>query len=295
MKKLLLIYNPFSGNRSFASSLDNVIDILQNEGGFTVIPYRMSFDVSLNEFLSSFSEDEIDTVCISGGDGTINIVVNELLALNMFPKIGLFPSGTANDFCSSLGITKNVIANAKTIAEGNTKKIDVGHINGKYFINVVCVGLFAEVSQGVDTELKNTIGKLAYYIQGAKVLANVNPINVRITTSNKVIEEETYLILILNSDRAGGFKLAPLSEMNDGCFDLVLFKAKSYQAATAALLKVLNGHHVKDDTVLYLQDNYFKVESLDDKGSLETDIDGEKGPSLPLDINILKEKITIYI
>lgn len=292
MRKLLLIYNPYSGNQSFKNSLDQVVNILQDQGNFNVLLYRMSRNVTLEQYLSSFSKDELDTVCISGGDGTINIVINELLKQNMFPKIGLFPSGTANDFCSSLGFSKDPIECANIIAKGNIKQVDFGKVNDKYFINVICVGVFAEVSQGVDVDLKHSIGKLAYYVHGAKVLSNINPLTVKITTETETFTEKTYLILILNSDRAGGFKLAPLSAMNDGSFDLVLFKAKSYQAASASLLKVLNGNHIKDENVLYLQGSKFTIEDIN--GSSETDIDGEKGPALPLDIKVMENKLKIY-
>ncbi len=293
MKKLLLIYNPFSGNHSFKDNLDKVVDILQNKGNFNVMVYRMSRKVSIIDFLESIDYRSIDTVCISGGDGTINIVINELTKLNFFPKIGLFPSGTANDFCSNLGYTKNPVQCANIIAKGKIEDVDYGKVNDRYFINVICIGLFAEVSQGVDPDLKASFGRFAYFLRGAQVLTNVNPLNVKITTSDNVYEETTYLILILNGDRAGGIKLAPLSTMNDGTFDLVLFKAVSYPSATAALLKVLNGNHINDESVIYLQSDSFKIECENE--SCDTDIDGEKGPSLPLDIQVMKNKLQIYV
>ncbi len=293
MKKLLLIYNPYSGTQFFKDYLDEVIDILQNEGNFSVTCYRMSNEISIADYLSSINIREFDTVCISGGDGTINIVLNELSKFDKMPKIGLFPSGTANDFCSNIGLTKDPIENARIVARGELTTVDYGMVNDRFFINVICVGIFAEVSQGVDPSLKHVIGKLAYYVQGAKVLSTVNPLTVKITTSTGVITEKTYLILVLNGDRAGGFKLAPLSEINDGHFDLVLFRAESYQLAAASLIKVLNGNHVKDDNVLYLQDSYFKIECLDTES--ETDIDGEKGPALPLEIKVMENKLNIYV
>lgn len=293
MKKLLLIYNPHSGNQSFKQYLDDVVSILQDNGNFSVTLYRMSRTVSLSHYIQSLNIEEFDTICISGGDGTINIVINELLSIGTLPKIGLFPSGTANDFCSSIGFIKDHISSAKIIASGEISQFDIGKVNDRYFVNVLCVGIFAEVSQGVDVDLKHTIGKLAYYVQGAKVLSNINPLEVTITTSDNVYKEKTYLILVLNSDRAGGFKLAPLSDMNDGVFDLVLFRANSYQGATTALIKVLNGNHIKDENVLYLQDSKFTIECAN--GSSETDIDGEKGPTLPLDIQVMKNKLKVYI
>lgn len=296
MKNLLLIYNPFSGTQSFKEYIDEVVSILQNKGKFNVILHRMSRDVSLTEFLSSIKDSNIkvDTVCVSGGDGTINIVVNALNNLNIVAKIGLFPSGTANDFCSYLKIPKDPIDCANIIATKNTMKVDFGKINDSYFINVLCVGIFAEVSQGVDVNLKNSIGKLAYYVQGAKVLTHINPINVTITTSNETIKEKAYLILVLNGDRAGGFKLAPLSSVNDGRFDLVLFKVPSNQIPTGSLLKVLSGHHVTDENVLYLQDSKFKIEAENNE-LFETDIDGEKGPKMPLEITMMNKKLEIYV
>ncbi len=292
MRKLLLIYNPYSGNQSFKYNLDPIVNILQDQGSFNVILYRMSKEIDLDQFLSSFGQDELDTVCISGGDGTINIVINALLKQNMLPKIGLFPSGTANDFCSALGFTKDPIECANIIANGNIKEVDFGKVNDRYFINVICVGVFAEVSQGVDVDLKHSIGKLAYYVQGAKVLSNISPLTVKITTENETFTEKTYLILILNGDRAGGFKLAPLSTMNDGKFDLLLFKSKNFQSASASLIKVLNGSHIKDENVLYLQGDKFNIECIE--GTSETDFDGEKGPALPLNIKVMEDKLKIY-
>lgn len=296
MKNLVLVYNPFSGTQTFREYIDEVTDILQNKGQFNVILHRMSRDIALNDFFISLKSNttKIDTVCISGGDGTINIVVNALTKLNITAKIGLFPSGTANDFCSYLRIPKNPLECANVIANGNTMNIDFGKINNDYFINVLCVGIFAEVSQGVDVNLKNSIGKLAYYVQGAKVLTHINPIDVTITTSSDIIKEKAYLILVLNGDRAGGFKLAPLSSINDGRFDLVLFKVPSNQIPTGSLLKVLSGHHITDENVLYLQDSYFKIQAKQND-LFETDIDGEKGPKMPLELTIMNKKLEIYI
>ena len=58
--------------------------------------------------------------------------------------------------------------------------MDLGKINDKYFVNVASTGLFTDVSQKTDVNLKNTIGKLAYYLKGLEELPNFRPLKVNI-------------------------------------------------------------------------------------------------------------------
>lgn len=85
--------------------------------------------------------------------------------------------------------------------------VDVGCVNGRYFINVCGAGLFTNVSQTVNIDLKNLIGKMAYYLKGAGQLPSFRPFKLRVEANGEVYEDNFILFLVLNSGSAGGFKL----------------------------------------------------------------------------------------
>ena len=56
------------------------------------------------------------------------------------------------------------------IADFKLKKVDVGKVNEKYFINVVAAGLLSDTGFKVSKDKKAVMGKLAFYLEGAAEL-----------------------------------------------------------------------------------------------------------------------------
>lgn len=289
MKKAKLIYNPYSGDKSFRNSLDSVINILQT-GDYRVTVCRT---VSVEDIYSEVKHSkEYDCIVVSGGDGTINHVVNAMVNEDVDIPLGVLPSGTANDFANHLGFNKNIKYACKVIAKGNIKEVDVGKINDRYFINVAAAGLLTDVSLKIDTNLKNTLGKLAYYIKGIEQLPNFRPLSVKITCDGVLYEENIYLYVILNGSTAGGFKLAPGAVENDGKLNLMALRACNIVELFNVFIQILRGEHTGNSKVLYLEGEKFLIEGEEE---FQTDIDGEAGPYFPLEVSILHKKIKVFV
>ena len=79
-----------------------------------------------------------------GGDGTLNHFINRYPDIQV--PVALFKGGSGNDFAWKLYGNKAVDAYIESALEGNTKKIDAGICNGKYFINGVGIGFDGEVA-----------------------------------------------------------------------------------------------------------------------------------------------------
>lgn len=288
MKKAKLIYNPYSGDKSFKNNLDTVINILQL-GGYKVTVWR---SLSVEDIYEEVKESkDYDCIIVSGGDGTINHVINAMAKEDMYIPLGVIPSGTANDFANHIGLSKNIIECTKVITSGKIQEIDLGKINDQYFINVAAGGLLTDVSQKIDIHLKNTLGKLAYYIKGIEQLPNFKPIPVKITCDGVVYEENIYLFVVLNGSTAGGFKLAPGAVANDGRLNLLAFKACNIVELFNVFIQILRGDHIHNNRVLYLEGKEFRIES---EASLEADVDGEIGPDFPLEIGIEHKRIKVF-
>ncbi len=302
MKKAKLIYNPYSGHGTFKDSLDEVIEALQNNGeGYEVHIFRCSKIGDIEKCFEKMDKNYFDLIIASGGDGTVNMIVNGMIKHGINTDLAIIPSGTANDFATFLKIPKDPVKAAKVIAEQNKIPVDIAKMGEKYFINVMSIGTFAQVSQGVDKQLKHSVGKLAYYVKGLEQLPNFKPVKLRITNSKDVIEGKFYLSLFLNTSGAGGFdKLAPYADVSDGMFDFVGFSGDSVAQVAKPFFNVLRGEHIKlEENVLHFRDDYIKIEAIDTKEKNKlvetTDLDGELGPTLPVEIRVLKRKLNLIV
>ncbi|TDT60888.1 YegS/Rv2252/BmrU family lipid kinase [Fonticella tunisiensis] len=289
MKRAKLIYNPYSGDRSFRYELDQVLERMQAGGYELTIHRTMSVEDIYNTLKVS---NDYDCILASGGDGTINHVINAMLKNGVDLPVGILPSGTANDFGGHIGIPKNIGKACDIITGGKISRIDLGIINDRYFVNVASAGLLTDVSQKIDINMKNTLGKLAYYIKGIEQIPNFRAIPIKIRHEGKIIEEMIYLFLILNGSTAGGFKLAPDSTANDGMLNLIAIKACNIVELFNLFIRMLKGEHLGSNNIIYLKGKEFTIECSDD---IETDIDGETGPSFPLNITVSPQRLRIFV
>lgn len=291
MKKIKLIYNPKSGDASFKNKLDAVISNFQNEGYITV-PFRISSDIHIDKAFLDIDED-YDIICVSGGDGTVSSVADAMARLNIKLPIGIFPSGTSNDLAAHLGIPRDIKACCDIIIKGNTKYIDLGRVNDRHFINVCSAGLLTEVAYKTETNMKNALGQIAYYIKGIEEIPKYAPIKMRLVSEDRVIEDNMLLLLILNGSSAGGFnRLAPDAVIDDGRMNVIAIKAANISNTLSIFLKIIRGEHIGDPNIYYFSANRLTVECNQLCG---TDIDGEKGPAFPLDIEVMHQFLEVIV
>jgi diacylglycerol kinase (ATP) len=288
MEKVRFIYNPYSGESSIRNELDNVIKLHQ-EAGLTVVPYRIQKGKDLSEALDIVDET-YRYILVAGGDGTVDSVVNAMKSRNINIPIGILPVGTANDFGKFINMPSDVEEACKQILNSKPVAIDVGKINDKYFINVASSGLFTDISQKTDVNMKNTMGKLAYYFKGLEELPNFRKLKVKVSSKECSYDGEMYLLLVFNGQTAGNLNLATEAEITDGKLDVIVFKAIQIIELLPLFIKLLKGEHLDSDKVVYFKTDDVYIESSED---IVTDIDGERGPDFPLRIQCIKGGIKL--
>lgn len=290
-EKVLLFYNPNSGNGLFKNNLDYIIDRFQTEG-YQVIPIRAAKGMTIDRAFATMDTSQYRQIIAAGGDGTINICVNAMIRHNIDLPLAIFPAGTANDFAYYFEIP-NDIGGMMDIALGNRfTHADVGKVNQRHFINVAAMGALIDVSQKTDPNLKNTIGVMAYYLKAVTEVPNLRAHKVKMITPEATYEEEMYFMVVMNGISAGGFKrISPESEINDGLMDVILFRKMPILELGPLLFNVIHGNHSKNKHVLTFQTNSLRIESEDD---ISTDIDGEKGEKFPLEFSLLHNRLRIF-
>ena len=290
MKKILLVYNPVSGNAAFKNRLDGVIENFQRHGIFLSV-YRTQAGDNSN-FAECVKLSGAQGVIAAGGDGTLHAVINWLKRNDFDLPVGIIGSGTSNDFAAHLQLDSEKFFDA--VANNRTRPVDLGLANGKdYFINVASAGVFTSIAHEVDSRLKNFLGKSAYYLRGLGELKNFRAVTLDITADGQNFSTEAFLFLILNSPSVAGFKkISDAAQIDDGKLDLIALKKCSTGGLVTLAKKILAGESVDgDENIFSLQAKTFEINASDE---LRSDVDGEAGDALPLKIETLKHAIKFF-
>ena len=122
-KKLLLIMNPKSGVMLAPKYMSEILNSFSRAGYLsTVLMTEGRGDA--REFAAEYAGDN-DVVVVSGGDGTLNEVIDGLLSAGLKTPIGYIPAGSTNDFANSLGLPKNIFDCVSKIINGNPVPVDI--------------------------------------------------------------------------------------------------------------------------------------------------------------------------
>ena len=288
MKKLVLIYNPVSGKAAFKSRLDNILEAFQQRDCMLII-YRTKKDNSgLGDFIR---EADPDGLLAAGGDGTLHEVVNLLMREHIELPVAILPSGTSNDFATYLGVDADQEAYFDHIAAGRTRKVDLGLVGSEYFVNVASAGMVTSIAHEVDVRLKNVMGKMAYYLRGLSTLPQFHPLELSIQADGEqVFDGRAFLFVIVNSGVVGSFKNAAVAaKVDDGKLDMLIVKYCSMPEIMALTAEILAGRDIsRQKNVVYIQASSFAVSAAED---IESDLDGELGPKLPLTVETVYKAI----
>jgi undecaprenyl-diphosphatase len=98
-------------------------------------------------------EDRV--IVAMGGDGTINAVAQHLVARG---TLGVLPGGTLNHFARDLGV-RNPSRALETLERGEPRAVDLGRIEGRFFVNNATIGLYPEVVMERDHYQWMALGK----------------------------------------------------------------------------------------------------------------------------------------
>ncbi len=290
MKKVLLIYNPKAGNGLFKANLDKIIEMFQKKN-MLVVPVRTDKPAVMCEMFHMAEAEGFTKVIAAGGDGTINIVVNTMLSCGTNLPIAVFPSGTANDFAYYFDIPNDIEGMVNIAMEENYTYVDLGCVNGKYFINVAAMGFLVDVSQKTAPNVKNTLGVMSYYLKGVSEVPKLEPISIKIESEEYSGMEKMYFMLVMNGKSAGGFKrVAPDARMDDGLLDVLLFREMPLTELPGLLINFMQGNHSENKNVVFFRTNKLHLETEMEIG---TDVDGEKGCEFPLDITCVPKKLCV--
>ena len=277
--KHIFIVNPVSGGGKALKIVQNINKVcMEKEFDYEIHFTEKAGDATKIAKKYRFSQNVIYSV---GGDGTLNEVVNGIVgSKNM---LGVIPCGSGNDFYKTLEIMEDPLP-----------LIDVGKVNNKYFINIVSIGIDAEVADNVSKMKKIKIPTSQIY--NASIVYTFfkyrfKNIDVEIDENNVRKGKCTILTVCNGRVYGGGYKIAPEALLNDGYFDVYFVDKirKPFIPRVIAMLK--NGTHESHKNVHKSKATKIKFKCRYD---LICNVDGEIIVDNKFNIKLLKSALLIY-
>lgn len=275
MKKLYFILNLQSGKATISSKLAVVIDMFTKAGyEVTARPTQERMDACAAAKYAC--GQGFDLIVCSGGDGTLNEVIQGIMRSEKKLPIGYIPAGSTNDFARGVGIPRNIIDAVQWIIDGKKYPCDIGSFNDKFFTYIAAFGAFTEVTYETSQQVKNVLGHVAYVLNGISRLKNIKSYHMKITYDDEIIEDNYIFGMVTNSSSVAGLLSLNNFLLDDGLYEVTLIKTPGNPLDLQRIVHSLLNIDIDIDTAYIKSFRTSKIRfECDDE--LQWTIDGEFG------------------
>jgi diacylglycerol kinase family enzyme len=174
VRQAVLVVNPFA-TRVSESRLARVEEVLAGVARLSVV--RTERPRHAVELVAAACRGGADAIVVYSGDGGFNEAVN---GLERDVPVGFLPGGGTSVLSRALGLPADPAEAARqlasAIAEGRTRRIAVGRVNGRRFAFSAGIGLDAEAVRRVDELGRRSDGKrpgdLAFALAVVRAIAS---------------------------------------------------------------------------------------------------------------------------
>jgi YegS/Rv2252/BmrU family lipid kinase len=259
------------------------------ESGFDVDIRQSGDEATLADVIRGHAE-RVDALVVAGGDGTVNGAIPALI--EAAKPIGILPFGTANDLALTLGIPADPAAAAGVIAAGATRRIDVGKVNDRHFLNVASIGLSVKIAEKQDEELKRQWGIFSYVVAAASALTEAERIEARITCGGRSESVRAYQIAVGNGIHfGGGLTVSPEAAIDDGLLDVYAIETASVPELIALAPRLKDGTLVERDDVAFFRGPRVRIETVK---PMPVNTDGEVTTETPAEFSVLPGALEVF-
>lgn len=173
-------------------------------------------------------EKSCDGIVVGGGDGTVSAAASAAAASGI--ALGILPLGTMNLFARSLAIPLDMREAAEALAAGRRSSVDIGEVNGRFFIHHVTLGLHPRMIR-IRERLSygSRIGKIWASIQAWWMAVRQPPrLVASIRADGQRFERRTAAILVTNNPWGEGH-LPYADDLRQGKLGLYVTTSRRWQ------------------------------------------------------------------
>ena len=305
MRKVLLLYNPLSGQRSERrlQEIESVQAILRRAGvDVSSSPTKSAADATAQAHRASASG--YDAVFACGGDGTVHDALQGLVGTEV--ALGIIPMGTANVLAHDLGLPLRAEKAAHAALSVEPRRIAVGKVECRdlagnelvrFFTVAVGVGADAHLFYKLDPALKRRFGMLSYYGKATWIWLTHRMEEFCVGLDGKHNYEDVTQLLAVRVRNFGGVlgKFVPGASLGRNDLQLVLFRTRRRLAYLGYVCCRVLGMNRKVREIENYKTNS-TVCTLPENSAVSrvfVEADGELLGTLPAKISIVPAAVTL--
>ncbi len=245
------------------------------------------------------ARDKVPNVVAAGGDGTVNAVVNGLMAgasgkpLRVREtNLGVLPLGTGNVFAFNLGIGRSTREACRVLRSGSTRAIDVGLARqlktqqSRHFVLMAGIGFDAKVIEETSLRLKFVLRDFAYALKSLQnaVVHKGTQMTLRFH-DGRLFSDLSWLLIVGNAaSYAWDIRVTGQAKLDDGLVDVCLLPYENKLFSVQQAMMMLIGQHVERGTAHYWKTKSVKIEASPD---VPIQLDGDEWGRTPVEIKVL--------
>ena len=278
MKHIFMI-NSFS----LKERLDTYVNAIDKAAKKMKLDYKIEINTDTNsteDILSNYKKNDYVIYAV-GGDGILNRVVNAVYGTKN--KVACIPAGTGNDFNRSINEFFN---------DGDNT-VDVVKCNNKYFVNVACFGVDADIANDESVVHNKFIPRsLQYKIGVLKHIIFYKPYTFTMKWDKVKKTKKLSLVTVCNGGYyGGGFHVNPDGIYNDGMLDAYIIYATNRRQVISYLIKLLKGKHKSSKLVEHVRTNKFTIIT---DNPIDGNLDGESLTTTKFEMKVIPQALTFY-
>jgi diacylglycerol kinase (ATP) len=293
------IVNPVSGNGRGAAVWSKLESVLKKRNTAYVVEKTAKMGDAKQLTIEMLTRGEVQVLVAVGGDGTVNEVINGMIAVNTPCRFAHIAAGSGNDFARGHALpTEPIEALEKILNAEEGKAIDLLQVNGRIAANAVGAGFDGQVAKTTNEasykKLLNRLrlGVFAYIISVIRVLFFYRPSTVWLSVDGEEEEiEGVWLIAVANiANYGGGMLICPGAAANDGIAEVCVVSKVTRWGLLRAFPLIFSGAHVNHPAVRFYRGTAIAVRTAK---PLVVHADGETVGQTPISIEVLPNRLQV--
>ena len=303
--RIALIANPAAQNGRGAWAAVEAASLLRARVGDEGFQLLLTERPRHATALAASLDPSVGTVVALGGDGLISEVAAGLMErpVDERPALGVIPVGSGNDYAASLGVPTSIGRAIDCVLAGRTAVVDVGRVNGRYFVETLSFGLDAAIAlDTVERRVRTGRTGTRLYLESAVDQLfrhlNIYDFTARLTGGDaaaaRTVSAAAYLLAVQIGPTYGGhFRICPGAELDDGLLDLCYATPHlGPWKALAVLLAAKGGHHTGNHHIHLDRASRLVLDFAEEPPG---QIDGEKIEGTHFEIDCIPRSLTVIV
>jgi len=250
-RRFLFIMNPIAGGGRDLTRIGRIISTILIRNRTCDFEIRItSRRGEAYEISKSAIGQNYYAIVAVGGDGTVNEVASALVNSNI--HLGIIPVGSGNGVARGLNLPLTLRRAIRTLCSGETRQIDVGKIENRYFFATTGLGFDAVIGKLFDEG--NLRGPLPYFYIGIREFFTYKPKEYILRFDGNEEKVRALIVAVANTNQFGnGALIAPLAKPDDGLLDICIIKDVNALHAFKDLPKLFTGQLPKSEFYRYFK------------------------------------------